>query len=160
VVRSATSLEELEVGPKTKHEVNLVVAINLGIQPGSVGALDDGVVEIIWVTLVLILQLVEEVEDVESESCRRTINRCWKPTGTDELDVFGSGAIATTVTDDEAVNARQVEYHEVVGRGGNGTRVAITVSELDDQSNRCKGRIFEESAIPFLDTVERGIRVA
>ena len=166
VVHSTTSLEELEVSPKAKHEGNLVVAIlggmskksadklemsyNLGVQPSSVCALDDGVVEIILVAFVLILELMEEVEDVESESCRRTVDRRWKPTGAEELDIFGSEGIATTVTDNEAVNARQVEYHEVVGRGGSGTRVTTMMSKLDDKADGREGRVFEVPAIPFL----------
>ena len=84
---------------------------NPAIQPGSVGTLNDSMVEIVWIALVLILQFMEEVKDVESERSRRTVDRCWKPAGTDELDMFGSGAIATAVMEDEAVNARQVKHH-------------------------------------------------
>ena len=63
-------------------------------------------VEIIQVALVLVLQLMEEVEEVESESRQRMVDRCWKPTGAEELNIFWSEASATTVTDNKAVNAR------------------------------------------------------
>jgi len=63
-------------------------------------------VEIIRVALALILQLVEEVEDIETERRRRPFNRRRKPAGTEELDIIRNGAIAIAVTDNEAVNAR------------------------------------------------------
>ena len=42
---------------------------NFRVQPCSIRTLDDGIVKIIRVTLALVLQFVEEVEDVESEHC-------------------------------------------------------------------------------------------
>jgi len=63
-------------------------------------------VEIIWVALALILQLVEEVEDVETKGRRRPFDRRWKPADTEELDIIWNGAIAIAVTDNKAVNTR------------------------------------------------------
>ena len=68
--------------------------------------MSDCVVEIIWIALVLILELVEEVENVKGECHCRTINRCQKPVCIKELDIFGKGRITTTVTDNKTVNAR------------------------------------------------------
>jgi len=73
--------------------------------------MNDSMVEIIWIALALILQLVEEVEDVEGKCRRRTFDRRRKPAGTKELDTSWGGVIATTVTDDKTMNAGQVEYH-------------------------------------------------
>ena len=63
-------------------------------------------VEIIWIALVLILELVEEVENVKGECRCRTVNHCRKPVCIEELDIFGKGRITTTVTDNKTVNAR------------------------------------------------------
>ena len=63
-------------------------------------------VEVIWIALVLILKLVEEVENIKGECRCRTVNRCRKPVHIEELNVFGKGPITTTVTDNETVNAR------------------------------------------------------
>lgn len=42
---------------------------NIWIQLGSIGALDDSMVEVIRVAFTLTLKLVEEVEDVKGEDC-------------------------------------------------------------------------------------------
>lgn len=126
------------------------------IQPRSVHALNDGVVKIIKVTLTLVLQLMEEVEDVKSERGRRTFNRCWKPTGAEELNVFGRVVTTMTVADNEAVGTRQVENHEVVKRRGVGARVTDVVPELNDKANGGEGTLFEVAAIPPLRCVSDG----
>ena len=63
-------------------------------------------VEIIWIALVLVLELVEEIEDVKGEYCCRSFDRCRKPVCTEELNAFGKGSImaTATVTDDETVD--------------------------------------------------------
>ena len=129
------------------------MAHNFRVQPSSVRALNDGVVEIIRVTLVLVLELVEEVEDVKGKRCRRTFDRCRKPTGTDQLNTFGRGAVAVTVSDNEAVSTRKVEYHQVMQRGGTLTRVTDVMSELNDEAERGEGGIFKEAAIPLLRSI-------
>ena len=114
--------------------------------------LNNSMVEIIWVAFVLVLELVEEVEDIESECCFRTFNCCWKPAGTEKLVASGNRGTARAVTDNEAVSTRQVKYHEVVRRGRMGTCVASIVPKLGDKANRSEGGTFEEVAIPFLRT--------
>jgi len=79
---------------------------NFGVQPGGICTPNNGVEEIVWVALALILQFMEEVEEVERKCRRRSFDCRRKPADTDELDIFGNGNTATTVTDDEAVNAR------------------------------------------------------
>lgn len=85
-------------------------------------------VEIIWVAFIPILQLVEEVEDVESECCRRTFDRRRKPAATEELNTFGRRAVTVTVPHNEAVCAREVENHQVMQGGRAGTGVTSVVS--------------------------------
>ena len=63
-------------------------------------------VEVVWIALVLILEIVEEVEVVEGECCCRTVDRCRKPVDVKELNDFGKGHITTAVKDNETVNAR------------------------------------------------------
>ena len=128
-------------------------AYNFGVQPRGVCALNDGVVKIIRITLALVLQLVEEVEDVKSEDRRGAFNRRRKPAGAKELDMFGNAGTAITVADDEAVGARQVENQEVVKRRGVGARATNVLSELNDEANGGEGTAFEVAAIPFLGLV-------
>lgn len=54
---------------------------------------------------------MEEVEHVEIERCRRTFDGRRKPGIAEELDMFGAGVDATTVTDNKAMGTRQVEHH-------------------------------------------------
>ena len=54
---------------QTGTNIRKKISYNLGHQPGGVCALNDGMVEIIRVTFVLILQRVEEVEDIKGERC-------------------------------------------------------------------------------------------
>lgn len=75
-------------------------------QPGSIRTLNDSMVEVVWIALVLVLKPVEEVEDVKGECCCRTVNRRRKPACTEELNVFGNGAITTAVADDKTMNTR------------------------------------------------------
>ena len=90
---------------------------------------------------------------------------------------MGSRGVTGTVSDDETVNAREVEHHEVVKGGGVGTHVANVVSKLENEAKGREGGAFKEAAIPFLrvrqfdkssqqmlksylNPVERGRRVA
>ena len=116
-------------------------------------------IEVIRVTFVLILQLVEEVKDVESERCRRLMDRCWKPAGTEELDTFGRAAITVAVLDDEAVGPRQVKDHEVLEGRRVWAHAANAVIELDDEASRGKGGALEEVSIPFLAYISINIQV-
>ena len=58
------------------------------VQPGSIRALKDSIVEVVWITLVLVLELVEEVKEVKGECCCGTVNCCQKPADTEELRVL------------------------------------------------------------------------
>ena len=107
-------------------------------------------VKVIGIALVLILKLREEVEDVEGKCRCRTVDRCWKPACTEELSVFWEDSIATTVTDNETVNTRQVEHHEILEVGGGGARDTNVVAKLDNEAQGSKGDIVEEGAIPHL----------
>ena len=79
---------------------------NFGIQPRCVHVLNDGVIEVIWVALVLILKLMKEVEDVKGEHGGRIFECCRKPTSTEELIVFRGGITTTAVPDNEAMSTR------------------------------------------------------
>ena len=68
--------------------------------------MDDSMVEVVWIALVLILEIVEEVEEVEGECCCRTVDHCRKPVDIEELNDFGKGHITTAVKDNKMVNAR------------------------------------------------------
>ena len=68
---------------------------------------------------------MEEVENVKSECCGRTMDRCREPTGTQELNTFGRMTFTVTVSDDKTVDAREVEHHEVVKGRGVGTRFTL-----------------------------------
>ena len=166
---SAAPLEKLKVDPETKDKANLVVAMlenqevrqtrtnrrleityNFGFQPGSVCALNDSMVEIICVALILILQLVEEVEEIESECCGRAFDCRREPTGMEELNTSGGRAVTITVLDDETVDPGKVKHHEVAKGGWLRAYVTDGVSNLKNEAERRKGAILKEAAIPFL----------
>lgn len=64
--------------------------------------------------------------------------RCWKPASTEELDVPGDKTITSTVADNEAVNTRDVEDHEVFEVGRVGTGVTGMMAELNDKARSSK----------------------
>ena len=96
-----------------------------------------------------------EVEDVKSERCRGTYDRCREPPGTEELDAFGRRAVTVTVFDNKTVDAGEVEDHEVAKGGGVGTRVTNVVSELKNKTEGCECGVFKEAAVPFLKGRQR-----
>jgi len=158
-MHSSASLEALEVTPEAEDECCLVIAINLGVQTSSIRVPENSMVKVVSVALVLILKLREEVEDVEGECRCRTADRCWKPAYTEELCMF-RGSAATAVADNETVNTRLAEHHEVFVIGGGGTRDTSAVAKLDDKAQSSKGGVVEERTIPHLDVVERDVRMA
>jgi len=83
---------------------------------GAVGLMNDCVEKVVRVTLALILQLLEEVQQPESERSGRSVKGRREPTGTEDLDVGFDAArqmAAFAIPDDDPVNAAQVEDHEV-----------------------------------------------
>jgi hypothetical protein len=72
---------------------------------------------------------------------------------TNKLDIFRRGTFTVTIADNEAVGTRQVEYHEIVQRGGTGTLVSGLVSELDNETKGSESRVFEAASVPFLEQV-------
>ena len=70
--------------------------------------------------------------------------------------MLGRVAVAIAVTNDEAVSAGQVEYHEVVKFRGVGTCFVSAVPELDDKADRGEGRLLKVAAVPFLGHVSCG----
>lgn len=113
---------------------NLSKTYNLGTQPGSIRALDDRMIEIVWITFVLILQFVKEVENVKAERGRGAVNGCWEPTCTEKLDMFGRSIRTIAITDDKTVNARQIKHHEV-SKGGGGTFGRNIVANVDNKAS-------------------------
>ena len=70
-----------------------------------------------------------------------------------ELRVLGnafSHVTAGTVANNETVNARKVEHHQVVEAGRMGTRATNAVTELDDEAKCGEGGSFKKLAVPFL----------
>ena len=63
---------------------------NLLFKASAVRSLENSVIEIVNVALILILQLVEKVEEVESECCRRAFDCRREPAGTQKLKVLGN----------------------------------------------------------------------
>ena len=107
-------------------------------------------VEVIWIALVLVLELVEEVENIKGECRRRTVYCCRKPACTEELIVFEKGSITTAVADNKLVNARQIEHHEIVKRGGVRARIINVVPELDDKTGSGEGDVLKVPSVPHL----------
>ena len=63
---------------------------NLLFKAGAVRSLENSVIEIVNVALILILQLVEKVEEVESECCQWAFDCHREPAGTQKLKVLGN----------------------------------------------------------------------
>ena len=61
--------------------------------------------------------------------------------------------ITYTVTDDNAVSARQVKRRGVLETGWGRTRIANVVSKLNDKAGGGKSGILEGVSIPFLDDI-------
>ena len=93
---------------------------------------------------------MEEVEDVKRERSCRTVDRCWEPACTEELDALGRGIFTTTARDDKTVNTGQVKNHEIVeGRRG-GTCFAGVMPKLNDEAGSSERGVVEELSVPHL----------
>lgn len=115
---------------------------NLSVQTSIIRSLDDCMIEIIRITFVIVLKFVEEVEKLEGEGSRWPNDRCGEPACAKELVTTSNTGRCTTVTvsDDNTMNAVQIEDHQVIeGRGG-GARVAWGVAELNRATERGEGR--------------------
>lgn len=107
-------------------------------------------VEVVWIALVLILEVVEEVEQAKVKCCCRTIDRCRITAFVEELNVFEKDSTATAVTDNKTVNTRYIEHHEVMEGGGGGADFTNAVLKLDNKTSGSKGGITEERPVPHL----------
>ena len=114
---------------------------NLPVQTSIICSLEDRIVEIIWVAFIIVLEFVEEVEKLEGEGGRWPNDCCGKPARAKELETArnATGCSAVTVLNNNAMNAIQVEDHQVMAARGVGARVAWRVTELNDVTELGEG---------------------
>ena len=55
----------------------------------SVSSLKNGVIEVVWVALVVVLQSMKEIQEIEHECHQQSINCCRKPARAKDLHVLG-----------------------------------------------------------------------
>lgn len=52
------------------------------------------------------------------------------------------------------MDTTEVEYHEILKRGGIGTRVIDLVPKLNNEAESCQGGSLEKMPVPLLDRVQ------
>lgn len=96
---------------------------------------------------------MEEIQEVECEGRRGSIDCCRIPASAKDLLVPGNDfphTIAVAVANNEAVNGLKVEHHQVVEARRIGTRVTGNMTELEDEAESGERGVFEKLAIPLL----------
>jgi hypothetical protein len=111
------------------------------------------VIKVVRVALIAVLQLMEEIQEVECECRRGSVDRCGEPASTKDLRVLGNRlphVAATAEANNETVNTIEVEYHQVMETRRKSARVASAVAELVDEAESSEAGVLEELSIPFL----------
>ena len=130
---------------------------DLLFKPCVVCTLLNCVVEVIRVTLVLILEFVEKIEEVEREGCRRTKCRGRKPARMNELNpMVHRIGWAMTILDNNAVNSIHVKHHVVNEIGWVWTMVTWTMTKLNNLTEGSESRVLKEQTGPSLKLVVSG----
>ena len=125
---------------------------NFRRETGAVGKVNNRVIEVKQIRLVVRLELMKEVEDLESEDGVRPNQRGREPFPPKQLSttILGIRWIAPTVSNNGLVDAANIESGELITPGGVRTRLASPVTKLHHKAEGGEGFGGKELTVPPL----------
>ena len=125
---------------------------NFGGETGAVGKMNNGVIEVKNICLVVRLELMKEVEDLECEDGVRPDQRGGKQSPPHQLSaaVVGIFRSAPAVSDDNLMDAAEIEDSELITPGRVWARLASAVTELHHKAEGSEGFGREVLTVPSL----------